>query len=171
MIDKLIWRFRKPLGKLLAGVRRVERFLGPEDDWAEDDRRILYEAADPILRPLGRPTVTEKGREDYILTTEVSEPQVEERLHDDGYERNFLSTRKYRIIDGRKQWAAGSWVYDGGGRWQHHVYLFKNEDGTTDIYGHREPSVRHPHDHVTGPQDHGDYSGRITQLFTHDANE
>jgi hypothetical protein len=148
------------LARLLGGVRELETLLGPEDDWVEDDRRILFEAADRILRPLGRPTIREVGRYDYILTVAATPDAVETHLDHAGYQRNLLSTRKYREHhDGGRQWAVGSWVLDPDDTdWQHHVYLFPYESGlATDVYGHTEPSVRNPEEHHSGDGiEHGD---------------
>lgn len=146
---KLITLFEPILAPILAAVRRIEEFLGPEDDWVEEDRRILYEAADKFLRPLGRSTVTKKTDADYITTVELSPDKVETILHDNGYERNLLSTRKYRVHhNGGKQWAVGSWVLDSDDTdWQHHVFIFHSTESGTDVYAHKEPSVRDPDAH------------------------
>lgn len=160
--DKFIKLVHDELSVILSVVRRCEEFLGPGDDWVEDDRRILYEAADSVLRPLGRQTVREKGVADYITTVHADSDVVETALHNGGYNRNVLSTRKYRTHHGGgEQWAVGSWVYDPPTTdWQHHVYLFDAEGGGTDMYGHRETSVRDPDGHLNDRQTHGDPNGR-----------
>jgi hypothetical protein len=81
-----------------------------------------------------------------------------------GYQRNLLSSRKYREHHGGgKQWAVGSFVYDPENTdWQQHVYLFPSPNGGTDVYSHREPSVRLPREHLdptTGT--HGDPAGIV----------
>lgn len=160
--------FEKPLAALIRAVRRAERFLGPEDDWVEEDRRILYEAADSVLRPLGRATIREKGNADYVTTALASADEVERVLMSEGpYQRNVLSTRKYRVDhDGGKQWAVGSLVYDPVDEpWQHHVYLFDWVGGGTDIYAHREASVRDPSEHHRSWQTHGDPKGRVRRIL------
>lgn len=172
LATKLIRSYRKPLGKLLGAVRRVEEYLGPEDDWVEDDRRILYEAADKFLRPLGRPTIRnidQRGAGDYVTTAAASPDEVEVALDDAGYDRNLLSTRKYRSAhDGGRQWAVGSYVLDPADTdWQHHVYIFPSPDGGTDIYAHRETSVRDPHGHVTDEQTGGDPNDRVETALAH----
>jgi hypothetical protein len=152
-------RFRKPLSKILGAVRLVERFLGPEDDWVEDDRRRLFEWLDGKF---GHSFTMEKTARDYITTVRASPDAVERALASAGYQRNLVSTRKYRTHHGGgKQWAVGSYVYDPVDTdWQHHVFLFPAPDGKTDVYGHREATVRDPVDHVTDgvipgdPHDH-----------------
>lgn len=139
---------------LLAGVRRLERRLGPEDDWVEDDRRVIFEAADRLLRPLGRPTIRNVGDSDHIASVDASPDAVEELLAEEDYQRNLLSSRKYRDHhNGGRQWAVGSWVLDPRDQgWQHHVYLFESRDGGTDVYAHREASVRNPDEHHGGDE-------------------
>lgn len=148
------------LSWLMAQIRKQERALGPSDDWVEDDRRVLFEAADRFLRPLGRATIQEVPTADHIVTVEASPDEVEE-LISPPFQRNLLSTRKYRTLseeNGGKQYAVGSWVLDPEETsWQQHVYLFPSPGGGTEIYGHLEPSVRDPDAHVdptTG--EHGD---------------
>jgi hypothetical protein len=157
-----------PLSTLIDAVRRIERFLGPEDTWVSDSRRILYECADSVLRPLGFPTVREKGPADYVVTAHATANVIERVLDSAGYQRNVLSTRKYRTHhSGGKQWAVGSWVYDPADTdWQHHVYLFEAPDGGTDIYAHRETSVREGLEHRTDTnQTHGDPNGRVRRAL------
>lgn len=146
---------------VIPPVRRAERFLGPEDDWVEDDRRILYEAAQRHLGHLHTFT-REKGRGDYVTTVKADPDTVEEALMGP-YQRNLVSTRKYRTYhDGGKQWACGSFVIDGiagdhGYVEQHHVYIFETADGHTDVHAHRETSATEGDEHLTETnQEQGD---------------
>lgn len=146
-------------------VRYLEQFLSPNDDWIEDDRRVLFDSLDG----LGGHTFTrEKGTDDYITTADVSSDVVEQTLADAGYQRNLASTRKYRTHhSGGKQWAVGSWVYDPPQTdTQHHVYLFPSKGGGTDIYGHFETSVRAGKEHITDTEQvHGDPNGRVADAL------
>lgn len=152
--------FHDELSWLMAQIRKQERALGPSDDWVEDDRRILFEGVDRFLRPLGRATIQEVPTEDHIATVEASPDEVEE-LISPPFQRNLLSTRKYRVLseeNGGRQYAVGSWVLDPEDTdWQQHIYLFPSPGGGAEVYGHLEPSVRQPAEHVdpeTGT--HGD---------------
>lgn len=145
----------------MAAVWRIEQFLGPEDGWVEDDRRILFGAAQ---RHLGHhhTFVHEKGEADYFTTAHATENVVEVALDAAGYHRNLLSTRKYRTHhDGGRQYAIGSFAIplppkDGFKR-QHHIYLFNAPDGGVDMYGHAETSVVEGTEHLTDTrQEHGD---------------
>lgn len=155
--EKFIRAVKWPLSRILGGIRYVEKFLGPDDDWIEDDRRHIYEWADKVGRPLGRPTITEKGSNEWTYTVDVSPDRVEKAIHPK-YQRNLLSTRKYRTFAGSgRQWAVGSYAYDPIDKpWQHHVYLFPGTWGGTEIYAHKETSVRDPVGHVTNDQVSGD---------------
>lgn len=147
----------------MACVRRAERFFGPDDDWVEDDRRIVYEAAQRLFGQ-HHTFIREKGKQDYVYTAKHSPDTVEWALDNSSYQRNLLSTRKYRTHhSGGRQWAVGSYVYDDPNSvWQHHVYLFEHDDGYTDIYAHRELSVREGMAHVTNTQQtHGDPNNRL----------
>lgn len=142
------------LEPLMAAVRRAEKVLGPEDDWVEEDRRILFEAAQRHLGHL-HTFVYRKGPRDYLTTAHASPDAVERLLTKNGYQRNLVSSRKYREHhDGGNQWAVGSFVLDGlegdhGYVEQHHVYLFEAPNGATDVYAHRETSVLEGSEHLT----------------------
>lgn len=165
---RLIRAFEPVIGRLLAGVRQLEGWLDHDDDWVEADRRRLFEWADVLLRPLGRPTIREVGPEDHIYTVAASPDIVERVLAEHGYQRNLASTRKYRTHhNGGRQWAVGSWVRDPPDTPdQHHVYLFARETvGWADVYAHSEPSVRRPVAHHGGEMiDHG-VAGPLLTVF------
>jgi len=139
----------------LTAVRSVEQFLGPEDDWVEDDRRIVFEAAQRLSDATGgwHNFVKEKTTDEYLFTVRADSDTVENVLMENGpYQRNVLSNRKYRTDhDVGKQWACGSVVHDPTDKyWQHHVYIFEAPSGNTDIYTHIETSVRKGSEHLTG---------------------
>jgi hypothetical protein len=161
-------KFRGPLSRILGVVRWLEKLLGPDDDWVEDDRRKLFEWLDGKF---GHSFTMEKSPRDYITTADASPDAVERALASAGYQRNLVSTRKYRTHHaGGKQWAVGSYVYDPVDTdWQHHVFLFPAPDGATDIYGHRETSARDPVGHLTDRLTPGDPQSRARNALA-DAN-
>jgi len=143
----------------MGAVRRAERFLGPEDDWVEDDRRILFEAAQRHLGHL-HAFAYEKGPAEYLTTVECSPDEFETAIMPP-YQRNLASARKYRTYHGGgKQWACGSFAIDGlrsdDSKFveQHHVYIFETEDGHTDVHTHRETSVTEGAEHLTESNQH-----------------
>ena len=162
LTDRSIRRYEEEIAALLGFVRRLERFLGPDDDWVEDDRRIIYEAAHGVLSKLGRSTLHEVNDEDFCYTVDATSDEVEVLLHESDFQRNLLSTRKYRVPNGTRDYADGSWVLvhdsdDTDVRMQLHVVLFSNPDGTTSIYVHREAAVTEPSEHDGGDlMTHGD---------------
>lgn len=158
--DNFIRQVATPLSKIIGTVRDVTSYLTPEDDWVEELKRRLTVFADPIFRPLGRALIFECHDEDYFTTANADSDKVESALYP-RYQRNLTSTRKFRLIGGERDWADGSYVYDPDDtEWQHHVYLFYNEGGTTDLYGHKETSAeKDPYGHVTDSQIHGDPDG------------
>jgi hypothetical protein len=159
--NKLIKRVAPTLSTIIGYIRGATAYLTPKDDWVESLKRRLVVPLDKFTRPFGRPLVYEKGRADYFCTAEADSDKVEVAIAP-RYQRNLTSTRKYRVLeDGARDWAVGSWVLDPADtEWQHHVYLFDNGDGTTDLYGHKETSAeKDPYGHVTDEQVHGDPDG------------
>lgn len=157
---KFVKRVAPALSTTIGYLRDGIAYLGPEDDWIEGLKRRLAVKVDPFIRPLGRPIIFEAQHEDYFESVEATGDEVEVALMQ-RYQRNFASTRKYRLADGERQWASGSFVYDPENtEWQHHVYIFENENGTIDLYGHKETSAEHdPFGHLTDEQYHGDPDG------------
>jgi hypothetical protein len=161
-------RYRGVLATVLGCVRRVEAFLGPADDWVESDRRIVYEAADGLF---GHSAVSKGNEEDYLFTANTTTDEIERLLHERGFERNLLSTRKYRITrehhTGNRQWADGSWVLSLGNERQLHIYLFSTKYGNADVYSHVEPSVVNPVAHLdTDTGVHGDPTNTVTNVLS-----
>lgn len=158
---------------LMLAVRRGEEYIGPDDDWVEDDRRVLFEAAQFVFGKY-HTFITEKEADDYFTTTGANTDSVEVALDNFGYDRNLASKRAYRTHhDGGKQWADGAYAKpvasDGKYKRQHHVYLFAGPDGGTDIYGHTETSVVEGLEHLTEMNlVHGDPLG-MTEEALNDA--
>ena len=157
LADKFIERAAPALSKIIGYIRTGTSYLGPEDDWVEGLKRRLAVKLDPYTRQYGRPLIFECHDEDYFATAKATADEVELAIAS-LYQRNLTSTRKYRFIEGERDWADGSWVYDPDDTdWQHHVYLFENDDGTSDLYGHKEKSAeKDPLGHVMDAQEHGD---------------
>lgn len=162
----IIKNFESRLNALMGVVRSAERFLGPDDDWVEDDRRILFEAAERHLGPLtGYVFIYTIGDRDYIGNVDLSPDEFEEFLHEHDYHRNLVSGRKRRETDGGLQYAYSSWakyIDDEGGeenQHQHHVWFFEAEDGSTDVYAHFEDNVIDSAAHLHVRDDDDDIKG------------
>lgn len=157
------------LEPLMAAVRRAERFLGPEDDWVEDDRRILFETAQSHLGHL-HTFLREKGQREYVTTVHANPDAVEVALDKAGYDRNLASTRKYRTHHGGgRQYAVGAFAKpvpaDHGLKRQHHVYLFPAPSGGTDVYAHEETSVLEGAEHLTETHQKKGAPGNLYDIF------
>lgn len=168
LADYLLSEHRSALSRLMGHVRNAEQALGPDDDWVEDDRRVLFETLNPVGEALGRPLVQEASEQGFVGHVPTSPDAYELFLVDRFYQRNLASTRKYRTpaMEGGRQWAVGSWVFDPKDEpWQHHVYIFPARGGGVDVYAHLEPSIRRPREHVdpeTGVQ--GDPLGLLGDI-------
>jgi hypothetical protein len=136
---------------IIASLRRFERHLSPKDTWVPKVRGIALRGAEKLLgHATDYPFTTQKWYREYLTTVEVPLHTLEIALHDHGYQRNILASKKYRMVDGEKQWEVASWVDDPPEtEWQHHVYVFDSGE-SLDIYAHREKSVRRPKEHLNG---------------------
>jgi len=168
-MKKLIKNHSDKLKTVITTFKKYTSKLTPEDDWVEPLRRRILVLLDPIFRPLGRNLIFECHDEDYMYTVAKDSDAVERGLYPQ-YKRNLTSTRKYRMVDGERQWTSGSWVYDPDDtEWQHHVYLFDTgsyNEAHTDIYGHKEASAANdPSAHHRSWQEHGDPDENVVKLL------
>jgi hypothetical protein len=150
------------LRKAMSVGRRLEQYFGPSYSWITGLKQRLFRAFNPLGRRHDHRLVYVKDKGDYVTTTRVSPDETERALLDGRYQRNLLSATKCRILDdGTVQFCYGQYVVDPADTdWQYHVYLFETPDGRTDVYGHRETSVREGNEHLTDVQTHGDPNGR-----------
>jgi len=155
--NKFIKRVAPHLSTVIGYIRDGTSYLTPKDDWVEGLKKRAALKIHPFTAPLGRPLVKEKPDAEQFATTSADPDEVEVALNG-RYQRNLTSTRKYRMRDGERDWAVGSWVHDPKDiKWQHHVYLFERPDNGTDLYAHKETSAEHdPYGHVTDGHTDGD---------------
>lgn len=160
------------LRRVLVRIDDFQRGLGAQADWVEKLKLAVFVTADPVFSKAGRPLVRNKTDEsnEQFFHTDKSPDQVEVLLADGGYSRNLISTKKYRMVDDgeRQQWAVGSYriVYGEDDKYQHHVYLFPDGNGGTDVYGHKETNYEHdPSGHVEDRQWNGDPDDKATPLL------
>lgn len=158
------------LSRALNTVRRLEKRLKQFSPLVEPVRHVAWRAADkPLRRTINRPTIRQKGTADYVTTVDANHRDVRAALLDGPYQWNVLSTYKYRTVDGRRQWEVGTFVHDPADTgWQHHVYTFRAPNGQTDVYAHREASVRSPKAHENGDRVTGDPHGLHDLFDRHD---
>lgn len=158
-VRQLIRQYNRPLGILIGFIRLGEAFLEPDDDYVEKGRRRVFETAQRLFGDY-HTFIYNIGNADYVTTVDMTPDELEELLWENGYKRNLVSARKYRIPpDGAKQWAHGSWaLYNNEGH-QHHVYIFESKDGGTDLYAHTEDNATDPAAHLHVEDDEDDIAG------------
>lgn len=158
------------LRKVLVHLDGYQRGLTAQDDWVEKLKVAVAAPLNPTTKKLGRPLTRNKTNNDgeKFFSTSVAPDAVEQALTEAGYDRNLISTKKYRMV-GRnnqtQQWAVGSYriVYGEEDQFQHHVYLFPRDDGGTDVYGHKETNYEFdPSGHFSDKQVSGDPDNKAT---------
>lgn len=126
----------------------------------ETVRRVVQPLADRALgnrvRTLTREKAAPSASDEYIVSvsSDVGVLELARALWKFGYRWNPISTKKYRVVDGRRQYAILSVALRDGvlADDQHHVYVFRGADGKLDIYGHREANVTHVNEHEGGDE-------------------
>ena len=130
-------------------------------------KRMLFPTLDRV-EPMGFGLfVTEKGgRNDgeYIVTASNSVREVVSGLRSEGGSLHLLSSIKRRSSGRGDTLSRAHVVFTNDGE-QTEVYLFANDDGSTDVYTHKEASVTRPNDHLEGAYEDGVTSDRITSAL------
>lgn len=161
--------FSEYLRRILVRLDDFQRGLGHQADWIESVRLALFTTGDQLFRRFGRPLTRNKtDSNEMFLHADKSPDEVERLLTEGDYHRNLISTKKYRMLGERQQWAVGSYriVYGEDNEYQHHVYLFPGENGGTDVYGHKETNYEEdPEGHVEDEQWNGDPDNKATPLL------
>lgn len=161
---------------IVRGLRRIE----PREARAiEVIRGRLFRLLHPLDGPLGktippageaRELVREKGQEDYVCTVRDTLHELQTALDQAGWTYNPVSTEKYRTIETEggeviEQYDVATWALRDGAtaETQLHAYVFRNENGTLDVYAHSEDNfVSDPAGHTdAGDMRHGDPDGRL----------
>lgn len=173
-----------PIVLIMLGAFFLVKYIsqvGPRRARAlETFRGLLFRKLHPLdgkvglqIPPVGQSRDLLRDKTDsgeHVLTTEESQRAVENALFKNGWAWNPISTKKYRVVDGEKQYTVGTWVYRANrlADTQLHCYLFRNDDGTIDVYCHQEPNlVTNPTAHVHGSnQVAGDPNGRLQADLT-----
>lgn len=90
-----------------------------------------------------------RGRTDdeYQATVERAPKQVAKALRKDGARLHLIASLKRRPSDHGDRTTAAQLIYRHGDD-QTEIYLFSNDDGTTDVYAHYEPSPEQPVAHL-----------------------
>lgn len=115
----------------------------------------LFAALDPWARARGRPLVRTKGDADYVETVDENARAWASTLWGP-FDPHLIATAKRRRVGAGHQWAHSQFVHFHNDGTQTEVYLFANDDGTTDVYAHVEGAITDPEAHLTADQRHGD---------------
>lgn len=145
--------------------------LGPKSHlWLEPIREIVQPPLHRITAPRGRALIREKDLIDdgeYLLSVKVDDVEVATALDEYGWSGpNYLSTKKYRVIDGERQYTHFTWVHreELDADWQDHVWAYPayGDEYTYDLYHHTEPNaISRPQAHTEGPWIPGDGHGVV----------
>jgi hypothetical protein len=107
------------------------------------------------------------GRDDaeFVATTDATVREVVKAFKADGASLHLLNSIKRRPDEHGDPLSAAHLIYTVGDD-QVEVYLFRNSDGSTDLYAHTEASVEDPMAHLTERQRDGDRHDVIPDAYT-----
>lgn len=144
---------------LRAGLAYQRGLTWPEYRTLHACKRATFPALDR-REPLGYSWfVNDKGRRDdaeFLTTRPGGVKTAADRLRAGGGSLHLINALKRRPATHGDPYSAAHvvWTHDDGT--QTEAYLFRNDDGTTDVYAHHETGVTDPDGHLTGPQHDGD---------------
>jgi hypothetical protein len=122
------------------------------------------------MTPLGNAVllVSRKGGRDdaeYVTTVGGSVREVVKDLQAAGASLHLINSIKRRPDTHGDPLTAAHvvWTIPGEGD-QVEGYIFRNDDGTIDLYAHTEASTDNPLAHLTGTQTDGDAHGVVPEL-------
>jgi hypothetical protein len=147
-------------------------------------RRVVWPLLDPLARrgsatislsgrtvtlPMpGRPLLRDKtGRDDeHIATVDVSIMALLKALWAYGFRWNPLSTLKYIVVDGSRQYGMSVVYYKPDSGLQQDVHIVR-VGGEWRLLGHREPDPASPGEHVGGDEQvPGDPGGHVAAALS-----
>ena len=103
--------------------------------------------------------VSEKGGRDdgeYLTTIDDSPREVARTLRKSGGSPHLLNSLKRRPAGEGDRLTVAHLVWTHTDDTQTEAYLFRNDDGSTDVYAHHETSTDYPLRHLTETQTNGD---------------
>lgn len=134
-------------------------------------KRLTFPTLDRLFP--GNIFVNDKGGQDdseYLTTMGVHYRDVVGLLRDAGGHLHLVSSIKRRPAGYGDTLSAAHVVFPGGSM-QVEAYLFRNDDGSTDVYAHHETAPTDPEGHLTDPQFDGDPTGVIYAALDPDLPE
>ena len=102
---------------------------------------------------------------EFLTTRQQSVRSVFKQLVSEGGSPHVVSSIKRRQLPDTVEYSSAHvrWGHSDGT--QTEAYLFRNGDGTCDVYAHSEASVTDPVAHLTGPQPDGDPTGVVRRAL------
>jgi len=108
--------------------------------------------------------VSEKGGRDdkeFLETVDAPVREVAARLRDAGASPHLINSLKRRPDTHGDPLSAAHLVWTHANGMQTECYLFRNADGSTEVYVHYETGADDPLGHLTDPQRDGDVRGVV----------
>lgn len=102
-----------------------------------------------------------RGDAEYLVTLNRSVPRVVRTLRQGGGSLHLLASVKRRPPGRGPRLSVAHLVWTHKDGQQTEAYLFRNHEGTVDVYAHYEASVAHPLEHLDGEQHDGDPRGVV----------
>lgn len=150
---------------LVAIVVRILRAYQKSLTWPE--YKVAHKFKRAVLPPLdGRFfLVSDKGGrddEEYLKTVDAHYKEVVSSLRGAGGSLHLINSLKRRPDTHGDPLSVAHLVWTHADGKQTEIYLFANEDGTTDVYAHVETGVTDPLGHLTDTQYDGDVRGVLS---------
>jgi len=128
----------------------------------------------PGLRKLSRfiasvrLVTTKQYREDdeYLVTLDRTPRELARAFGRLGIDQHMIAGSKRRETPDGMQWSHSQWAYQHDDGKQTEMWLYTNEDGTTDVYAHHEDSVFDADGHLSVPYTPGDPKGVLDPILT-----
>jgi hypothetical protein len=126
-------------------------------------RRALFPWLNRTLKIVRFVNHKPAGREspEFIATVDMSVRETASVLREGGAMWHLISSIKRRPDGHGDTLTRAHVVWFHGDEHQTEAYLFRNADGTTDVYAHYEAGVVDPVGHLTEPQRQGDPKGVV----------
>lgn len=106
-----------------------------------------------------------RNDDEYLLTIEKGPKDLARGFKRIGIAQHMIAGSKRRETPEGKQWAHSQWVYQHADGTQTEIWLYRNGDGTVDIYAHHEESIFNPPGHLNTPFTPGDPAGALDPVL------
>ena len=153
---------------ILVAYHYIARMPYSEFVLATQLKHRLALLATPFAESKGLKIVKTKGYRDddeYVATVSQSPKELARAFKNIGIDQHLINGSKCRNTPDGKQWSHTQWAYQHDDGKQTEVWLYINDDGSTDIYAHHEDSVFDPDGHLSTPFTPGDPKGVLDSIL------